>query len=735
MEKERIAEINRLVMSYIDKGRLKEAIDTLKEDIEELQDWSLRTRFTQMETSYNYMLEYLREGTPDPTREAMYRSLTGECVLLNDLIAVARHTEHSTTVYYQNRRKYKNLDELERVYSALCDNTEKRELASMMKGDEAGNSEAEEEHERLLNTLFHMIWCSTNWRKGDSELIVRIIEDIALNVNDRAIVISAITMSLLKCFEPIKALTLITATTNDEIMLAVRATVGAVIALQENHRKIGYYPELVAAIESMGDNEGTRRFVENAQIQLLQCRETAKIDRKMREEIIPAMLKNPNLGKDKLGIDIVSESVGDEDKNPEWEKWLESSNIKKKIEQMSAWQSEGADLYMTTFSQLKRFPFFSEMKNWLRPFSPHIPAIAKALPAGIMSKNSILKNIFASSVFCNSDKFSFCLTFQSIPKEQMKMLSEEMMGNDDSNSAMGITPKELPTEEAQSISNMYIQDLYRFFKLSDFRREFHDTFGTSLNLLESEHLALLTNSPEALMRIFTHLTNKGYYNEAIEAGRLYEKAIGEGLCEGSALFYQELGYCLQKEERYKEAVDYYTRADIIKPDNVWTLQHIAQCHRLLGNPEEALSFYLTAEEITPESLPLLRQTGECLVALKRYDEAFARFFKVEYMNPGNINALRAIAWCSFLTGKEEQARNCYRKIFEQPKATYIDYMNAAHVEWLTGNNRHATELYGKARELCGNDEKFLITFDKDCATLLERGAKPHELNLLRDIIM
>ena len=79
------------------------------------------------------------------------------------------------------------------------------------------------------------------------------------------------------------------------------------------------------------------------------------------------------------------------------------------------------------------------------------------------------------------------------------------------------------------------------------------------------------------MRIFTHLTNKGYYSEAIEAGRLYEKAIGEGLCEGSALFYQELGYCLQKEERYKEAVDYYTRADIIKPDNVWTLQHIAQC--------------------------------------------------------------------------------------------------------------------------------------------------------------
>lgn len=735
MEKERIAEINQLVESFIADGRLKEAIETLKEDIDELQDWSLRTRFNQMQTSYNYLLEYLREGTPDPTRETMYRTLMGECVLLNDLISVARQTEHSTTVYCQNRRKYKDLEGLEKLYADLCENTEKRELASIMREEnESHDIVAEEEHERLLDSLFLMIWSSTNWRKSDTELITRMIEDIALNVNDRAIIISAITMSLLKCFEPVKAITLIGITSNEDMLLAVRATVGVIIALQENYNKIEFFPELIAAIESMKDNEKTRRCIENTQIQLLFCRETAKIDRKMREEIIPAMLKNPNLGKDKLGIDIIGENTSDEDKNPEWEKWLESSNIKKKLEEMTAWQSEGADLYISTFSQLKKFPFFNEMKNWLRPFSLSIPAISKALPKNLMGKNMLLKNILSSAVFCNSDKFSFCLTFQSVPKEQINMLTEEIAEQEDENGKFGITPKAMPEEEAQHIGNMYIQDLYRFFKLSDFRREFHDPFTTSLNLSENEYLTQLISSPDALLRIFNHLTNKGYYSEAIETGVIYENKIYEGKCEATALFYQELGYCLQKEERYEEAIDYYIRADIIKTNNLWTLQHIAQCYRLLNEPEKALSYYLMAEEINPDSLPLLRQTGECFVALKQYTEAFARFFKLEYLNPNNINALRAIAWCSFLTKKEEQARNYYQKIFEQPKATFIDYMNAAHVEWIAHNNRAATELYAKAKEMCGDDAKFMAAFNKDRITLCEHGVQMHELNLLRDII-
>lgn len=734
MEKERIAEINDNVLSLVKEGRLKEAITTLSEDVNKLQDWSLCTRFSQMQTSYNYLLEYLCNGTPDPAREAMYKNLKAECVLLNDEIAISRLAENPTSLYLQYKRKYNNLDELEELYKALCKNTEDRELAQIMQKDgTVANTTAEDEHEQLLDTIFSMIWCSTSWRKSDAELIARMIDDNSIEINDRAIIITAITMSLLKLFEPVKVNALINTILNAETMLAVRATVGVLMVLHENHDKIEYFPSIIAAIESMGEDERAKRFIETVQIQLLYCRETVKIDRKMREEIIPAMLKNPNFNKEKLGIDIINDS--DDDKNPEWEKWIESSNIKKKLEELSKWQDEGADLYISTFSQLKRFPFFNNMKNWLRPFTHKIPAISKAMPRELLSKNSLLKKIFSSTVFCNSDKFSFCLTFQSVPKEQMDLLTNEMLEYDEERKSYGVAPHLSNAEQEQAISNMYIQDLYRFFKLSGFRHEFQDPFANSLNLLDCEYLTSLVSTSETLLRIFNHLTNKGYYSEAIDAGLIYETGDYERKEDTTALFYQEMGYCLQKESRYDEAIKYYTRADIIKADNPWTLQHIAQCHRLLMEPENALKFYLQAEEINPDSLPLLRQTGECLAMLERYDEAFARFFKVEYLKPDNANALRAIAWCSFLAGKMEQARNYYQKIFKLQQCTFTDYMNAAHVEWVGHNNKQATELYNKAKELCGNNEKFLKTFNNDIVELYKHGVSLDEINMLRDLVM
>ena len=97
--------------------------------------------------------------------------------------------------------------------------------------------------------------------------------------------------------------------------------------------------------------------------------------------------------------------------------------------------------------------------------------------------------------------------------------------------------------------------------------------------------------------------------------------------------------------------------------------------------------------------------------------------------------MRAIAWCSFLTEKDEQARGYYKKILELKKARYNDYLNAAHVEWITHNNATAVELYKKAKELCADDETFFAQLSKDAVTLTERGASEGEITLLRDLLV
>jgi hypothetical protein len=511
MEERQITDIQHKVTALLDEKRLKQAIDTLADGIDQLQDWELRTRFTEMQTAYRYMLDYMRQGMPDPDRERLHAELIGRCYIINDQIAVARLTEHSTKVYCQMRRKYKNLAALGGIYERLKENAANFAVTENLPANECKGvrRQLSQEHERLLSELFGAIWSSTGWNKSDAELVDHIISDEEININDRATVVSAITLSALKCFEPIKIEALCHIATNDCSTLAVRAITGIIIALFQYEKRIDHYPTLKAALDTLRDNHTVMRRIQTIQIQLLRCRETQKIDRKMREEIIPAMMKNSQKLNGKLSIDILKEIENDEDKNPEWQKWMDEDGIKSKIEEMTKWQIEGADVYMSTFSQLKNYPFFGEICNWLRPFDKNVPGISDILPGNENGTHTLIGAICKSPVFCNSDKYSFCFTVQRIPTDQRDMLMGQLNGEE--GAAVSEAESNMVADKerlAETQSNQYIQDLYRFFKLSSFRHGFTDPFSLSLNLLENKATATLLPSPDSHMRIFRHLMQK-----------------------------------------------------------------------------------------------------------------------------------------------------------------------------------------------------------------------------------
>lgn len=732
MEAKRIIEIRRMANTFLQDERLKQAIEILGESIEEINNWELRTRYTEIETAYRYMLDYFSIGMPDPDRQRLRCELIGKCYMLNDEIAIARESEHSLSVYSQHRRKYKNSTDAERLRIQLAENAANLSVTNILPESERKsiNRELADQHEKLLAEAFMRIWCCTNPTKSTLNEIYSLLTERKIGINDRATLVSAVTLGMLKCFDPQKAVMLCNLSMHDESDIAVRALTGLVIILTANEKRIKYYPALNAALESLKENTTILKRIETTQIQLLRSRETQKIDKKMREEIIPAMMKNPNIGSNKIGIDLIKE-MEDEGQNPEWKAWIEQDKIKDKIEEMTKWQIEGADVYMSTFSQLKRFPFFNELVNWFRPFDNVVPQISEILPSNRNISKSILGAICSSRQFCNSDKYSFCFAFGQVPNEQREMLMQQIDSGEDETHD---TSNEVPTEkEAEITGNQYIQDLYRFFKLSHFRHDFSDPFTLSLNLLESQSLSFLLDRSNSILKTFNYLIEKEYYTEAYNCGVMYEAKDCDS--RHDAQFYQKMGYSLQKQGEYRKAIDYYTKADIVKPDTLWTIRHMAQCYRLLGEFNNALHYYETAEEIAPENMSLLFQTGECLASLKRYEEAFGRFFKVEYLRPESLRAKRAIAWCSFVTGQDEQSRCYYEKILSSKKAKSEDYMNAAHVEWVSNNRKRAIELYRQAKELYQSNDRLIENIFMDKEILIARGTSEDELLLLRDILV
>ena len=735
MEEKRINEIQRKVNMLLREKRLKPALDQMGEEIDTLNSWELRTRYSEVTTAYNYMLEYMCKGMPDPNRALMHSELIGKAYLLNDEITLSRLSEHSLSVYCQMRRKYHGEVNIADFHNRLREYSINRAMLQLMPGNEDKIKELTKRHEQESNELFMRLWSEGSWSSRQRNEAKEFLNDFEVDNSDKAMLIGAIIVSLLKIFDPAKVIFLCDACTHDEISISQRALVGLFIVTFINNHRIEHYPELTQRLEQLCETPNFENRLLILQLQFLRTRETQKIDRKMREEIIPAMLKNPNIRNAKLGLDLDKEELEQDDKNPEWQAWLDDDAIKNKLDEMAQWQTEGADVYMSTFSQLKHFPFFNEMSNWFRPFDMHNSAVSGLIPSSAdANKVNLLKTLFASRFFCNSDKYSFSFTLQQVPEEQRGMLMQQLGGQHgeeiaDPDTEQPSIPRKVE-EELQG--NQYIQDLYRFFKLSSFKKEFTDPFTLSLSMLVNKHLGNILRTPQSMLRIFRYLLQKEYFAEASEIGCNIEKLNDTNACD--AQFYQEMGYCKQKVGEYDAAVEYYHKADIIKPDTLWTIRHTAQCHRMRRDPKSALPYYLQAEELAPDNRSILLQTGECLVALKRYDEAFTRFFKVEYLEPDSIRSWRAIAWCSFMVGKYDQARDYYSRLRSSSARNMQDWLNAAHVELVLGNNADAIEYYRKAATLCKDGEDFSVNLFGDKKVLLAKGISINDLVLIRDIV-
>ena len=691
------------------QDRLREALELIKTQMAGVTDWSILSHFDDIESSYSFMLQYFSQGSPDEHRTEVYRQLIRRALILNDDVLQARLQPESMLLYYQHlRSRLTRTENIEGLRLALESFVEIGDTAA---------------HEHSIGLLFDLIWTNGQWTSGDSASLLELIDSPLVMEDDSVLVISAVTLSLMERFDPLKCLFLCQASQNLSMAVSIRALTGLAVSLGAYRDLMPYFPEVGARIQLLLDIPGIKERMLKVQMALLLCRETKEIDRRMREEFIPTMLRNPKLG------DLMREELERDDVSPDWKEWIEKPEVKDKLMQMSELQLEGADVYMSTFSNLKNYPFFREIHNWFRIFSLDQPDVVRSMGESF-SKSVIAKSMLSSGMFCNSDKYSFALTFSQIPKEQRDMIMGQVDGEfqDEVQELKGNT---FSTDVKENLAaRQYTQDLYRFFNLFSRRHEFRNPFDDNLNLLTDNPLSPLLQADDSEQAIAAWLLGKGYYDEAVIAYRLMESTAHPYSTDYR--FYQQMGYALQRIQHYDDALEAYRRADILQPDNGWTLRHTAQCYRLTGNPKDALELLLQAEKRSADNLSLQIQIGDCLVDLKRYDEALTRFFKVDYLKPDYPKAWRAIGWCAFLAGRTDKSIEYYDKLLKT-KPTGNDCLNAGHAYFVDGNIQHAVSLYRQSRKMMG-EELFDKEFQKDQPLLIERGISEMDIPLLLDLI-
>jgi tetratricopeptide (TPR) repeat protein len=393
------------------------------------------------------------------------------------------------------------------------------------------------------------------------------------------------------------------------------------------------------------------------------------------------------------------------------------------MEELTKLQMEGADVYMSAFSNLKHFDFFKDFQNWFVPFYPDHEVVDEIFRDEILGPgtNEMAEAMYKTPFICNSDKYSLILNLKYLPSAQKSMMLKvfrmeleglQQMEDDDSVADPG-----------------NLQDIYRFFKLSPYRKEFEDIFTGKLDIYNSEFFRLSCNAAEAEAGLADYFFSKDFYDDALS---LYLKQVKER--PDDSQLYEKIGYCYQESYDYENALEFYRRAEMIDR-KVWTIKKIGLCFRRLGKKDKALEYYLQAGDIEPENLHTAIMTAHCYIDLKEYEQALKHYFRVEYKDPGNIKILRPIAYCYFALGKFDDSGKYYERL-SAGRLNGHDLINMGHLALCRGNKKEAIDLYRQS--IVGGElskEEFAAIFAEDRNLLVSLGANPDDLPILVDYLL
>ena len=715
-----------------------DALEQLEKLTLECKNKDFATQLEQHHETYRNMLKYSFELSDDPEKEKVYKHLMKLILELSDDIRDDIIFNKKLLGYYiikaeVDRAAHMLTGKSGKMIDSMSFQKEIEHILGDTKlQDDRSKIQVEEDYQRSLLNIFRIIWMTDKFHEDEINLVSQIIPSQSIPWYDKCILVSSLTLSLVRHFDIQKANLLFDFFDSKEDQVWQRALTGLVLGLYFHDHRLKYYPEIESRLKLTREEKDFSRNVEAIILQYLKARETEKVTRKIREEIFPEMMKIKSTLEEKLDLEDISSIKNIEEKNPEWETvFKDTPDLYAKLEEFSALQMEGSDVFISAFAMLKRFDFFNVLSNWFLPFYKENEYVTKSLEnlKTEFDVSLFVEGLERSTVLCNSDKYSFCLNIKHMPTLQrtmmMEMFNMEIKAMNELSSNDEMLDKFL---RDRTIYTQYQQDFYRLFKLHPLKNEFEDVFDIPTGIEKSYLINLMISDTKILRNIGEFYFEKCYYQEAINV-------FSHLPCdENNFEVFEKIAYCFQKLGKFRKAIENYHKAELFDKNKIWIYKKIAFCSRKLGDFKSALKYYKEIEKEEPENLYIQLYIGHTYMDMEDFETALKYYFKVEYKDPSNYKIYRPIAWSSFVSGKFDTARKYFEKAIRK-ETNKNDFVNMGHVEWCTGNKKMAIENYRKSLIKSGADFEWLATvFDQDKKYLLKYGIKEFDIPLMIDYL-
>jgi len=677
------------VSSLLDQRRLRLANAEMTKAARESQAWTVADRLEKAEQNYAFMLRYMADGASDPERASVYDGIVNDLYTALDDLSLQLEKADNPSLYFSTlrlRAMRGSQMEIPALIDQYAESSAEGSIFEILStGAQADERQRRQRAERLLSDLFVAIWATPTLSSADFDAIKAALSGTAISPGAKTNIVWAVTLGLMAKYDKKRLLLLFTAYVGDtDLRVTSAALIGLLLGLWM-YRNRPLPSKVAAALSAAKEHDGWRSDLKIAFIEMIRARDTERINRKIREEVIPDMMNlRPEIMSKFKSEKIDAQDLASLQENPEWQELLDKNGISDKLKELTEIQMEGGDVMMSTFANLKQFPFFNDIGNWFLPYDSSHTSVEEAASLGVVSDM-----IEKAKFFCDGDKYSFVFALKMMPEQQRQMMVSQFMAQSDSIYAAMRESASMTTPEARRKEvNLQMQNLYRFYKLFRRKSEFFDPFDSGINLIAVPALGSEFVDIDLLQVVAEFYFKLKYWDDAFGVFKRME-----GIVPGDAQRNQKMGYCCEKLGDIEAAIDYYQRAELLDSQSRWTRRRLAACYRQIGNKEKAIEYYSLLSEQDPEDMQSALLLGYVCIEHGDLRRAIKQFYKVEFLDEKSTKAWRPLAWTLFLTGDFDGARRYYDKI-KQDAPTAVDYLNMGHVALASGDIRSAINHYG-----------------------------------------
>ena len=688
-------------------------------------------RLHAVRTDYQLMADYWKRGFKDPQLPALYQALLQRmyvlCANISKRYGVG-HSSYLSSIYMRMHMTARDWSpqNIREELETFVSETAMLELEAENKR-EARRKELYSQHQHQMNVLFDYIFTSDIWTNGQASAMEEMLLSPTVDAVDQQLIISAVMLSALEQFDMAKFQTMVHVyeRATDE-RVRQRALVGWVLTI-DSQLAASIYPELIPLVEKLLEDERCRQELVELQKQIIFCINAEQDTQTIQKEIMPDLLKNQQFRMTRNGIEEVEEDPMEDILHPgEQEHRLEQ--MEESFQRMLNMQKQGSDIYFGGFSQMKRFSFFNELSNWFVPFYHNHPAISEVMDKA--GQNRFLQVMMDKGPFCNSDKYSFVLAFQQVI-DRIPQNMREMLDRGEA------TLNEMAAEELESTAYMrriYLQDLYRFFRLFPQRTEFVNPFDRedARYMFFADTIFSQTHLEPSFNEIAAFLLKQKRTKEAAKVLANYGEARRD------FQFWMMAGYLAQHQsdgvetpvQGYDDLLC-YAKALELKPGQERALVGYARALFSRGKYDEALDIYDQLVAISPEKKSYRLNRAVSMTNLGQYAGALKDLYRLNYESPEDQNVNRVLAWTLVCEGKYEAAEKIYSQLLTdgvQPD----DLLNYGYCLWFSGHIDEASDCFHRFLKETGATSQYILENEADL--LREKGISEPEQQLMLYIL-